>query len=62
VPRDAVVADGKTFYVQQRRNDGGNFDRREVTIATQCDHEVAIASGIEEGAVVRRHAAAVATP
>ncbi len=59
VPRDAVVADGKAFYVQQRRNDGGSFNRREVTIATQCDHEVAIASGIEEGAVVRRHAAGV---
>jgi multidrug resistance efflux pump len=62
VPRDAVVADGKVFYVQQRRNDGRTFDRREVTIATQCDHEVAIASGIEEGAVVRRHAAAGAAP
>jgi HlyD family secretion protein len=62
VPRDAVVRDGKAFYVQQRRNGGGRFDRREVTIATQCDHEVAIASGIEEGAVVRRHAAGVTTP
>jgi HlyD family secretion protein len=62
VPRDAVVTDGKAFYVQQRRNGGGRFDRREVTIATQCDHEVAIASGIEEGAVVRRHAAGVTTP
>jgi len=62
VPRDALVADGKAYYVQQRRNDGGSFDRREVTIAAECDHEVAIASGIEEGAVVRRHAAGVTTP
>jgi HlyD family secretion protein len=61
VPRDAVVVDGKASYVQQRSNGGGSFDRRDVTIATQCDHQVAIASGIEEGAVVRRHAAGVTT-
>jgi multidrug resistance efflux pump len=59
VPRDAVSEDGKTSYVHVRRGSGDDFDRREVIVAAQCDHEAAISSGIEEGAVVRRHAAAV---
>jgi HlyD family secretion protein len=62
VPRDAVSRDGKTSYVYVRRGSGDDFERREVSVAAQCDHEVAITSGIEEGAVVRRHAAAVAAP
>ncbi len=59
VPRDALGADGKTSFVQVRQSGGNGFDRRDVTVAGQCDHEVAIASGIDEGAVVRRHAAGV---
>ncbi|MGH9330668.1 MAG: efflux RND transporter periplasmic adaptor subunit, partial [Vicinamibacterales bacterium] len=63
VPRDAIVVDGKSSYVQVRRGDSpDNFDRRDVKIVAQCDHEAAIASGIEEGAVVRRHAAVRTTP
>jgi HlyD family secretion protein len=57
VPRDALSAEGKTSFVQVRQSNGNGFDRRAVTVAGQCDHEVVIASGIEEGAVVRRHAA-----
>jgi HlyD family secretion protein len=60
VPRDAVTGDGKSSYVHVRQGSGDDFDRREVIVAAQCDHEVAISSGIEEGAVVRRHAVAVA--
>jgi HlyD family secretion protein len=56
VPRDAVLAEGKAFYVQLRGTGGAGFDRRNVTIAAICDHEVAIASGLNEGAVVERHA------
>ena len=59
VPRDALSTEGKTSFVQVRKSGGNGFDRRDVTVAGQCDHEVAIASGIEEGAVVRRHAAGV---
>jgi HlyD family secretion protein len=57
VPRDAVTGDGKSSFVHVRRGSGDGFDRREVAVAAQCDHEVAIKSGIEEGAVVRRHVA-----
>jgi HlyD family secretion protein len=60
VPRDAIVQDGKAQYVLVRRGDSDDvdatFERRDVTIAAMCDHEAEIASGIREGAVVRRHA------
>jgi HlyD family secretion protein len=62
VPRDAIVVDGKTSYVHVRRGGSQSFERRDVTIGTQCDHEAVIASGLDEGAVVRRHATVQMTP
>lgn len=51
-PRDALVRDGDGYYVQVRNGD--RVERRAVKIATLSDHEAAIASGVDEGAVVLR--------
>jgi multidrug efflux pump subunit AcrA (membrane-fusion protein) len=53
VPRDAVAYEGTKPFVRVRR--GGGFERQDVTIAAQNGHEVAIGSGLGEGAVVARH-------
>ncbi len=54
VPRDAVrYRDGKPLVLQQQ---GSTFAERAVTIGPQSDTEVAITSGLEAGAVVKRGA------
>lgn len=55
VPRDVVAFDGPQAYVRVQR--GGSFERRDVTVGTRNMHEVVIAAGLTEGAVVARNAA-----
>jgi HlyD family secretion protein len=55
VPRDAVAGgDGQAVVFV---SNGSSFEEREVKVHTQSDYEVAIASGLEEGAIVRRNVA-----
>lgn len=52
VPRDAVgIRDGKASVFVR---DGSRYVERAVTLRARSEHEVAIASGLEAGAVVRR--------
>jgi biotin carboxyl carrier protein len=51
-PRDTVTHENGKAYVQVRN--GSGWDRREVKIAAQSDVEVAVESGVAEGAVVLR--------
>lgn len=55
VPRDAVAFDGTQAYVRVQR--GGSFERRDVAVGSRNMHEVVIAGGLTEGAVVARNAA-----
>ena len=55
VPRDAVAFDGTQAYVGMQR--GGSFERRDVAVGSRNMHEVVIAGGLTEGAVVARNAA-----
>jgi HlyD family secretion protein len=52
VPRDSVgFRDGRPFVFVK---DGSAYAERQVTVRARSDIEVAIASGIEAGAIVRR--------
>jgi len=53
IPRDAVQFEGEKAFVRIKR--GLGWDRQEITIAAMSDIEVAVASGLEEGAQVERH-------
>jgi len=56
IPRDALKYDNGKPLVSVRR--GGSFEDRAVTIGAMNAHEALIASGLEEGTVVARNAAA----
>ena len=52
VPRDAVgIRDGKASVFVK---DGSRYVERAITIRARSEHEVAVASGLEPGAIVRR--------
>lgn len=51
-PRDSVHWENGQAYVEVKN--GSGFERRAVKVAAVGDHEVAIESGVEPGAVVRR--------
>jgi multidrug efflux pump subunit AcrA (membrane-fusion protein) len=53
VPRDAVRRDGDRTIVRVQR--GSSFFDQPVTLGTISAHEVVVASGLEEGAVVARN-------
>ena len=53
IPRDAVRRDGDRTLVSVQR--GGSFDDRPVTLGESNAHEVVVASGLDEGAVVARN-------
>jgi HlyD family secretion protein len=55
VPRDAIVAEKDKFSVQVI--DGDRVRSRPVTLGSMNDHEVVVASGLEPGVRVQRHAA-----
>jgi HlyD family secretion protein len=55
VPRDAIVPDKDKFSVQVM--DGDRLRPRAVTLGSMNDHEVVVASGLEPGMRVQRHAA-----
>jgi HlyD family secretion protein len=52
-PRDAVLKDGDRAIVRVKR--GSSFYDQSVTLGTASAHEVVIASGLEDGAVVSRN-------
>jgi multidrug efflux pump subunit AcrA (membrane-fusion protein) len=58
VPRDAVVLEGEQAYVMVQR--GGRLQRQDVSLGPVSAHEAVIASGLQEGVVVARNAAASA--
>jgi HlyD family secretion protein len=53
VPRDAVAFDGEQAYVNVRH--GGRFERQGVSVGTMSTHEIVIANGLPEGAVIARN-------
>ena len=55
-PLDSVRQDGGRASVRVQR--GGGFEEREVTLGPASAHEVVIASGVDEGAVLARNAGA----
>jgi len=57
LPRDAVVVDASGAWVRLRQ--GGSFVRRAVTLGSVSDEQAIVVSGVPEGAVVARRAAAV---
>jgi len=59
VPRDAVVLEGEQAYVMVQR--GGRLQRQDVSIGAMSAHEANVTSGLQEGVVIARNAAAAAT-
>jgi HlyD family secretion protein len=57
VPRDAVRRDGDKAVVRMKQ--GSSFRDQPVTLGTISDHEVVVASGLDEGAVVARNVSTV---
>jgi HlyD family secretion protein len=57
LPRDAVVIDAGGAWVQLRR--GNAFVRQAVKLGSVSDEQAIVVSGVPEGAVVARRAAAV---
>ena len=55
VPRDAVAFDGEQAYVSVQR--GGRFERQEISLGPMNTHEIVVANGLPEGAVVARNVA-----
>jgi HlyD family secretion protein len=55
VPRDAVAYDGRQPYVSVQR--GSAYERRDIAVGTQNTHEIVVAGGLAEGAVVARNIA-----
>lgn len=53
IPRDAVQFQGDQAFVRVKR--GLAWERRPITIAAMSDIEVAVASGLDQGAQVQRH-------
>jgi HlyD family secretion protein len=53
VPRDAVAYDGPQAYVRVQR--GGDYERRDVSVGARNMHEIVVAGGLAEGAVVARN-------
>jgi hypothetical protein len=53
IPRDAVRRDGERSVVSVQR--GSDFEERPVTLGAANAHEVVVASGLDEGAVVARN-------
>jgi hypothetical protein len=58
VPRDAVVLDGEQAYVMVQR--GGKLQRQDVAIGAMSAHEAVVSSGLQDGVVIARNAAASA--
>jgi HlyD family secretion protein len=56
VPRDALKYDGENVYVRVQR--GGRFEDQAVTVGVMNAHEAVVSSGLSEGAVIARNAAA----
>lgn len=56
VPRDAVRYEGDRAFVRVQR--GSGFEDRTVIVGAMNAHEATIASGLDEGAVIARNAAA----
>jgi len=56
VPRDAVIVEGEQASVMVQR--GGKFERRDVALGAMSAHEVIVTSGLQEGTVIARNAAA----
>jgi HlyD family secretion protein len=56
VPRDAVRHEGDRAFVRVQR--GSGFEDRSVTVGAMNAHEAMIATGLDDGAVVARNAAA----
>jgi HlyD family secretion protein len=56
VPRDAVVLDGEQAYVMVQR--GGKLQRQDVAIGAMSAHEAVVTSGLQDGVVIARNAAA----
>jgi HlyD family secretion protein len=56
VPRDAVVLEGEQPYVMVQR--GGKLQRQDVVLGAMSAHEAVVSSGLQEGVVVGRNAAA----
>jgi hypothetical protein len=59
VPRDAVRRDGDRALVSVQR--GSAFEERQVTLGAANAHEVVVASGLDEGAVIARNVRSRAT-
>jgi hypothetical protein len=57
LPRDAVVVDAGGAWVRLRK--GGSFVRQAVRLGSLSDEQAIVTSGVPEGAVVARRAAAV---
>lgn len=53
IPRDSVRTDGERSVVSVQR--GSNFEERPVTLGAANAHEVVVASGLDEGAVIARN-------
>ena len=55
VPRDAVAFDGEQAYVSVQR--GGRFERQEISLGSMNTHQIVVANGLAEGAVIARNVA-----
>jgi HlyD family secretion protein len=55
VPRDAVAFEGEQAYVSVQR--GGRFERQEISLGSMNTHQIVVANGLTEGAVIARNLA-----
>jgi hypothetical protein len=56
IPRDAVVLEAEQAYVMVQR--GGRFERQDVALGPVSAHQAVVKSGLQEGVVIARNAAA----